>query len=120
MILHDICSIEYRDNRQTPVLPTVTVDNVVCEISPITSAVAAANGAGSDFISTDYLFVTTFDINAYWQDVLGANTGYTSMRIKYRGGILTVKAGLEVHRVLGRFHHIEAIVADFGRFSTAQ
>ncbi len=120
MILSDVCTLEYRDNRQFPDLPPHVVENVPCDISPITSAVVARAGAGSDWVSTDYLFVTTFDLHGYWREELGANPGYTTLWLRYRGDRLQVKAGFEIHRVMGRFHHIEAIVADFGRFSTAQ
>lgn len=116
MILHDTCSIEYYEKTSgTPIAPHVVTD-VPCELTPLTSAKNEDTG----FVSTDYLFVTTFDLNTYWRETLGANTHYTGLRVKYRGDSLQIKAGFEVHRVLGRFHHIEAIAADFGRFSTVQ
>lgn len=119
MILHETCTIEFWDGRQFPELDPVFINDIPCEVSPITSAQVAIS-AGSDLVRNDYLWVSTFDINAYWTTELEGETGYNKVRIHYRGNPLQVRGGFEIHRVLGRFHHTEAVIQDFGRFFTVQ
>lgn len=82
-----------------PVLP--------CELVPLDSTV------GTDVapIATRYRLVMPFDIGELVRDHLG---GGRFQDLRFRGNTLVLEAGVEAHRMMGRFHHSEAIVKDFG------
>lgn len=119
MILHDTCSVvinEVIDNLDTTTPRTASLGAIQCEVNPLDSTVGAETG----IITTRYTFFTTADlITAFEAQVAAWAASYNKskggkMVVTYRGKTLTFAAGLEVHRVLGRFHHIEAIVKDYG------
>lgn len=123
MILHDRCIVTFteRRDRLDPTPPrTAPLGEITCEVTPLESDPAS----DSSPLVTRYTFFTTTDLVeahgaqvAAWAASSPGSQGAT-MAIAYRGQELTLEAGLEVHRVLGRFHHIEAIVQDFGPIST--
>lgn len=118
MILHDVCSIKFTeklDSLDNTTPRVVSFGQAPCEINPLKSELT-----GGELVVTYYLWVTTFDMLtaidaqvADWKASYAGSKGL-ALTITYRGKSLTPEAGFEVHRVLGRFHHIEAVIRDFG------
>lgn len=119
MILHDACNIKFIEkidqlDETTP--REVVVGATPCEVNPLQSNPASDGGP----VVTRYLWVTTFNLLdaidaqvAEWKASYSGSKGLT-LEITYHGKTLRPEAGFEVHRVLGRFHHIESIMQDFG------
>lgn len=118
MILHDACNIKFIEkigqlDETTP--REVVLGSVPCEVNPINSEIT-----GGELVVTYYRWVTTFDMLtaidaqiAEWKASYSQSLGL-NLEITYHGKTLRPEAGFEVHRVLGRFHHIEAVIQDFG------
>lgn len=119
MILHDSCSIKFTeilDSLDSNTPRVVDLGTVQCEINPLDTEPASDSGP----IVTRYLFLTTYDLitaidaqKAAWKASYAGSKGL-KLTITYGGKTLSPEAGLEVHKVLGRFHHIEAVIRDFG------
>lgn len=119
MILHDVCTIKFTeklDNLDSTTPRVMTVGAAQCEINPLESNPASDGGP----VVTRYLWITTLDLItaidaqvAAWKATYSGSRGLR-LEITYSGKTLSPEAGFEVHKVLGRFHHIEAVVRDFG------
>lgn len=121
MLLHDTAILKWtekKDQLDSGTVRTVTVGEIPCEVTPIDSEPASDSGT----IKIRYRFFTTVDLVAladaqlaYWKANPGTFTpkGIT-MTLTYDGKTISPEASFERHKVLGRFHHIEAIMKDFG------
>ena len=114
MLLHDQVTITLTEKVDTlsGATPRVhTIDNVPCEITPLDSTKNVAD----QVLTTRYRFFSTFDLVTAIDQQLAewpGNVGVT-VTMNYKGKTLKTAAGIEVHRVLARFHHVEAILNDF-------
>ena len=116
MLLHDTCTVEFTevigDFEPGPARTYTVPGGVPCELTPLDSTAASASGP----LQTRYTFFTNVDLVALADAQTAEWGGYDppTMTITYHGKTLQPEAGFEIHRVLGRFHHIEAIVKDYG------
>lgn len=118
MILHDVVTLTFREtvDKLSGATPRTQVFGLIpAEVNPIETEPASDSGP----IVIRYRFVTNVDLSALIdaQDAVwtGSNshTG-TTIVLTYDGKTITPEAGYERHKILGRFHHIEAIMKDFG------
>lgn len=123
MILTDRATLtmtERLDSTDTAEPRFVDYGDIPVEINPIESEIYAS----SQLIITRYRFVTTahlIDILMAQRDVWKADDDHTDrgsrgveMKILYNGNQLTFSGGFEIHRLMGRFNHIEAVLEEFG------
>lgn len=110
MILHDLCDLTLmlgQDQYGDPITSEL-ISGVPCEMTPLNSVPASDSG----LLKTRYTFVTDVDLGA-----LTTERAASAVTIYYPSGSATAlvfEAGFEQHKVLGRFHHIEAVALDFG------
>lgn len=107
MILHQTCSLRfYRTGPDgTTVTAEETIDDLPIELTPL-------NSKDIGIVVTEYQATMTVDPQA-----IAATLSFvpTKLDIMYEGGRLQIPAGFERHQVLGRFHHVEFVVSDFGK-----
>lgn len=122
MILHDQVSVTWTETLGsinpggTP--RVVEAGPIPAEINPIETEPASDTGD----IVIRYRFVTNVDLTmeadvqlAAWKaDPGGRNINGIRLTLTYDGKTLTPEAGFERHKILGRFHHIESVMKDFG------
>lgn len=114
MILHDVCTVQIIEklDQYDPNDPRETVpQSIPCEINPIETEPANASGP----VVTRYRLVTTVDLIALVDAQLAEwEVDFVDLVLTYDGKTLQPEAGFERHKILGRFHHIEAVMKDFG------
>lgn len=122
MILHDQCHVtltEKLDNLDSSTPRVVEYGEIPCEVNPIETEIASDSGP----ITIRYRFVTTEDLSAIIDDQAAAwkaddtterGSRGADLTLTYDGKTITPEAGYERHKMLGRFHHIEAVMQDFG------
>lgn len=123
MILHDSVTltwIEKIDTLSGGTARQVVVGQIPAEINPIETEPASDSGP----IVIRYRFVTNIDLVALadaqaaeWASTpnpSGASHRGIKIQLTYDGKTLSAEAGFERHKILGRFHHIEAVMKDFG------
>lgn len=122
MILHDVCTVtwtEVLDKLSPGGTPRVVVaGQIPCEINPIETEPPT----DSSLIKIRYRFVTNIDLTlladaqeAEWRaNPGGRNISGIRLTLTYDGKTISPEAGFERHKILGRFHHIESVMKDFG------
>lgn len=121
MILHDTVTLQWnekKDNLDSGTPRVVVVGPIPCEINPIETEPPT----DSSPVKIRYRFVTNIDLVAladaqlaYWKaNPAGFTPKGISITLTYDGKTLSAEAGFERHKILGRFHHIEAVMKDFG------
>lgn len=121
MLYHDVCTIkvtEKIDKLDPGPARVAELGAVPCEVNPLDSTVGSETGP----LRTRYVFLTNVDIltmveqqAAAWKanPMPGTPSQGATLTLTYRGKTLALEAGIERHRVLGRFHHTEAIIKDY-------
>jgi hypothetical protein len=112
MILHDVCDLKFirLDGVGDPV-ETETIPDVPVEFTPLVS-----NSVDPGAVVTKYTAYMSVDPSE-----LAAGLSFTPSKVEvwYNGQLLQLDAGFERHRMLGRFHHVEFVVRDFGKFGAS-
>lgn len=126
MILHDTATLKWTevlDKLSPGGSPRTTVAGPIpCEINPIEAEQVIMGAGATGLVNIRYRFVTTIDLQAAAEAALAAFRANPEGRdidgvrigLEYDGKTLAVEGGFERHKILGRFHHIEAIMKDFG------
>lgn len=107
MILHQTCSLRFY--RLGPdghtVVAEETLDGFPIALSPL-------NSKDIGIVVTEYQATMNVDP----QDIAATLSFVpTKLDVLYDGARLQIPAGFERHQVLGRFHHVEFVVKDFGK-----
>jgi hypothetical protein len=112
VILHDVCELKFiRVDQFGDPIVGATFSNVPVEFTPLVS-----NTVDPGAVVTKYTAYMAVDPSA-----LAAGLSFTPTKVEvwYRGKLLQLDAGFERHRMLGRFHHVEFVVRDFGQFGAS-
>lgn len=119
MILHDRVSVKFierLDSLDSGTPRVVDLGFLPCEINPIETEPPT----DSSPVKIRYRFVTNVDIigmiDQQIVDWKASRPGSRGARLvlTYDGKTLSPEAGFEKHKILGRFHHIESVMKDFG------
>lgn len=123
MLLHDTATltwVETKTQLSSGAVRTLVYGVIPVELSPIDTAPATPSGP----ITIRYRLITPLDLtamadaqNAYWAatpNPSGAVHLGIKMTLTYDGKTVTPDASFERHKIMGKFHHTEAVMKDFG------